>query len=167
MGFYRAIGLMSGTSLDGVDVALIETDGLTVAAFGPTGYRAYHDTERALLRQALAEAANLTDRAARPGVLAQAEQVVTDAHCEAIETCLAKNGIASSDFAVVGFHGQTVLHRPDAKLTVQIGDGAALARRVGIPVAYDFRAADVAAGGQGAPLGPVFHRALVRALKRP
>src|ERR1700730_13704511 len=115
MGTYRAIGLMSGTSRDGVDVALIETDGATISAFGPTGYRAYHDTERALLRQALAEAANLTDRAARPGVLAQAEQLVTDAHAEAVETCLAKNGLASNDFAIVGFHGQTVLHRPGAR----------------------------------------------------
>ena len=88
-------------------------------------------------------------------------------HAEAVEAFLAANGMAPSAIAVVGFHGQTVLHRPDRGLTVQIGDGAALAARLGIPVVYDFRAADVAAGGQGAPLVPVFHRALVRMLKRP
>lgn len=158
---------MSGTSLDGVDVALIETDGVKIAAFGPVGYRPYSDAERALLRQALAEGAGLTDRAARPGVLAEAEQFVTRVHGEAVEAFLAAENIAKADVAVVGFHGQTVLHRPQDRLTVQIGDGAALARRLGMTVAYDFRAADVAAGGQGAPLVPVFHQALARDITRP
>ena len=87
-------------------------------------------------------------------------------HAEAVEAFLAANGMAASAVGVVGFHGQTVLHRPDRGLTVQIGNGPALAARLGIPVVYDFRAADVAAGGQGAPVVPVFHRALVRQLKR-
>lgn len=167
MGVVRAIGLMSGTSLDGVDVALIETDGVKIAAYGPVGYRPYSNAERALLRQALAEGASLTDRAARPGVLAEAEAFVTRIHGDAVEGFLAAEDIAKANIAVVGFHGQTVLHRPQDRLTVQIGDGAALARRLDMTVVHDFRAADVAAGGQGAPLVPVFHQALSRDLTRP
>lgn len=159
-----AIGLMSGTSLDGVDVALIETDGERIGAFGPTGYRAYAGSERSLLRRALADAASLAARDARPGALAEAERLVTHAHGEAVESFLGDYGIARGAIGVIGFHGQTVLHRPERRLTVQIGDGHALAAALGIPVVYDLRAADVAAGGQGAPLVPVYHRALVRML---
>lgn len=162
-----AIGLMSGTSLDGVDVAALKTDGERILGFGPTGYRPYADEERGLLRQALADGRALTDRAARPGVLAEAEAFITRAHAEAVEAFLEANAIARKDVTIVGFHGQTVLHRPAEKLTVQIGDGAALARRLGLTVAYDFRAADVAAGGQGAPLVPIFHQALARSIDRP
>jgi len=167
LGAVRAIGLMSGTSLDGVDVALIETDGERIACFGPTGYRPYSNAEQILLRQALQEGAALTDRAARPGVLAQADAFVTRVHAETVEAFLATEHIDKSTVAIVGFHGQTVLHRPAARLTVQIGDGAALAARLGMPVACDFRAADVAAGGQGAPLVPVYHQALAHDLRRP
>jgi len=167
LGAVKAIGLMSGTSLDGVDVALIETDGERIAGFGPTGYRPYADGEQDLLRQALQEGARLTDRAARPGVLAEADAFVTRVHAETVEAFLAAEHIDRAAIAVVGFHGQTVLHRPAARLTVQIGDGEALGRQLGLPVAYDFRAADVAAGGQGAPLVPVFHQALARDLNRP
>jgi anhydro-N-acetylmuramic acid kinase len=163
----RALGLMSGTSLDGIDAALIETDGERVARFGPVGYRPYTDGERDLLHRALAAATALSDRAARPGVLAEAEALVTQAHAEAVEDFLRAHAIERRDVGIVGFHGQTVLHRPERRLTVQIGDGAALARRVGVPVVHDLRAADVAAGGQGAPLVPVFHRALVENLHRP
>jgi anhydro-N-acetylmuramic acid kinase len=167
MASLTALGLMSGTSLDGIDAALIETDGERVARFGPVGYRPYADGERDVLRQALAAATALTDRAARPGVLAQAEELVTRAHAEAVEDLLRTHSIERAAVAVVGFHGQTVLHRPERRLTVQIGDGVALARRIGVPVVHDLRAADVAAGGQGAPLVPVFHRALVDNLHRP
>jgi len=167
MASLRALGLMSGTSLDGVDAALIETDGERVARFGPVGYRPYADGERDLLRRALAAASGLTDRAARPDVLGDAEALVTQAHARAVDDFLAAHGIDRRDLAVVGFHGQTVLHRPERRLTVQIGDGEALARRIGVPVVFDLRAADVAAGGQGAPLVPVFHRALVETLDRP
>src|SRR5947207_6954742 len=162
----RAIGLMSGTSLDGVDIALIETDGESIAKFGPTACRPYTPPERELLRRALADARSLADRNARPGALKQAEALVTEAHAQAAERLFHDHGIVG-DIAVVGFHGQTVLHRPEAKLTVQLGDGKALARRLRLPVAFDFRAADVAAGGQGAPLVPVFHRALAENLDRP
>ena len=167
MARHTAIGLMSGTSYDGVDVALINTDGEDIGRVGPTGYRAYGEDERALLRRAMAAAANLGDRAERPPFLAEAEALVTAVHAEAVETFLQSNGIPAGDVAVVGFHGQTVLHQPERGLTVQLGDGNALAGRLGVPVVYDFRAADVAAGGQGAPLVPVFHRALVRMIERP
>jgi len=160
---YRAIGLMSGTSMDGVDVALVETDGESQLSFGPAGDFAYSDADRALLRGALAEAATLQDRAARPGVLAVAEKMVTDRHAEAVEAFLANNAIDPATISVVGFHGQTVLHRPKDRLSVQLGDGAALAERLSIDVVHDFRAADLAAGGEGAPIVPVFHRALVAA----
>lgn len=161
-----AIGLMSGTSLDGVDVAMIETDGKRVQAFGPSSYRPYTDVERRLLLQALTEATHLQAREARPGILHEAERVVTMAHAEAVASFKAQNRIASEDIDIVGFHGQTVLHRPAEKMTVQIGDAAALARAIHIPVMHDFRAADVAAGGQGAPLVPVYHRALAQSLER-
>ena len=160
----QAIGLMSGTSLDGVDIAAVSTDGERITALGPRGYRPYGENERALLRQALAEATALDDRAARPGALARAEELVTAAHGEAVARFLAEHDIRPD---IIGFHGQTVLHRPERRLTVQIGAGDTLARLTGIPVAYDFRAADVAAGGQGAPLVPVFHRALAASLDRP
>src|SRR5947199_2560877 len=161
-----AIGLMSGTSLDGVEVALIETDGRRVNAFGPSGYRPYTAVERSLLRQALYEAVDLPQRYARPGCLAEAERAVTLAHAEAVANFTAQNHISCDEIDIVGFHGQTVLHRPERRLTVQIGDAAALAKAIHIPVMHDFRAADVEAGGQGAPFVPVYHRALAQSLER-
>ncbi|WP_137045016.1 anhydro-N-acetylmuramic acid kinase [Pseudolabrys sp. FHR47] len=158
---------MSGTSLDGVDVAAIESDGERILSFGPTGYRPYSDDERALLRQALSDAKALTERTSRPGVLADAEAFITRAHAEAVEALLQAEGIVRDKVTIVGFHGQTVLHRPGDRLTVQIGDGVALAKHLRLTVAYDFRAADVAAGGQGAPLVPIFHQALARSIERP
>src|SRR5271163_2241936 len=118
-----AIGLMSGTSQDGVDVALIDTDGERIAQFGATACRPYTRAERTLLRGATAAAANLTDRAARPDIVAKAEQLVNDAHAEAMETFLAGNDLQPENLAAVGFHGQTLLHRPERGLTLQIGDG--------------------------------------------
>ena len=166
MSWLSAIGLMSGTSYDGVDVALINTDGEDVGRVGPTGYRAYSEEERALLRRAIAVAANLAARDERPSFLAEAEALVNKIHAEAVETFMAANGLPPSAIAVIGFHGQTVLHQPERRLTVQLGNGTALAARLGIPVVYDFRAADVAAGGEGAPMVPVFHRAMARMLDR-
>jgi anhydro-N-acetylmuramic acid kinase len=161
-----AIGLMSGTCYDGVDVALINTDGENIGRLGPTGYRAYDDSERAALRRAIACSSNLTDRNDRTGALLEAEAVINAAHADAVTTFLHANGLSARDVAVVGFHGQTVLHQPDRHLTVQLGSGPELATRLGIPVVYDFRAADVAAGGEGAPLVPAYHRAMVRMLDR-
>ena len=91
----------------------------------------------------------LTDRTARPDAIAEAERLINDAHAEAVESLLVANGLQREQVAVVGFHGQTLIHRPGRGLTLQIGDGRALATRLGIAVVYDFRAADVAAGGQG------------------
>ncbi len=161
-----AIGLMSGTSQDGVDVALIDTDGEKISHLGATACRPYTKDERTLLRRATAAAANLTDRDARPDVVAAAEALINDTHAEAVQTFIEANSLEPGTLGAVGFHGQTLLHRPERSLTLQIGDGRALAKRVGIPVVYDFRAADVAAGGQGAPLAPIFHQALVRRLRR-
>jgi anhydro-N-acetylmuramic acid kinase len=159
MALMTVLGLMSGTSMDGVDAAVLITDGERIAGRGPTLARPYTAAEREMLRAAMTEARGLTDRAARPGVLKTAERIVTDAHAEAVLALLKQHPETRPD--LIGFHGQTVFHAPERGLTVQIGDGAALAQRTGMPVVYDFRAADVAAGGEGAPLVPVYHRALV------
>jgi anhydro-N-acetylmuramic acid kinase len=169
MTVLRAIGLMSGTSLDGVDVALVETDGERIERLGPTGYRPYSDEERDFLHGALTDALQVQVRTDRPGRSREAEEMVTRLHTEAVEAFLREQGLSPNAIDVVGFHGQTVLHRPESRLTVQLGDGAALARRLRIPVVYDLRAADMERGGQGAPLVPVFHRALadMAGLQRP
>ena len=161
-----AVGLMSGTSQDGVDVALVDTDGEKIAQLGPTACRPYTGNERRLLRRATEAAADLTERNERPEIVAEAERVINDAHAEAVETFLTANALSPVNITAIGFHGQTLLHRPERAFTLQVGNGRTLATRLGIPVVYDFRAADVAAGGQGAPLAPVFHRALVRQLQR-
>src|SRR5260370_8511586 len=98
-----AIGLMSGTSYDGVDVALIETDGERIGRLGPTGYRPYNDQEREIVRCAIAVAAHLTDRNARPAMLPDAEELVTDMHAEAVEAFLPANRIAPPHVPVVRF----------------------------------------------------------------
>lgn len=157
----RALGLMSGTSMDGIDVALIETDGDREIDLGPYASFPYSDADRALLRAALEDAVPLASRDGRPGRLAGAEAMVTDRHAAAVEAFLGANGLDRRTIDIVGFHGQTVLHRPETGLTIQIGDGARLARDLGLPIVSDLRADDVAAGGQGAPLVPAFHRALV------
>ena len=151
---------MSGTSLDGIDVALIETDGERIAGFGPFETIGYGPADRDLLRRALRDAATITDRKARPGALAEAEAFVTTRHAEAVQSFLARQKLDAASVDLVGFHGQTVFHDPARRLTVQLGDGQALADRLGIAVVWDLRADDVAAGGQGAPLVPVYHRAL-------
>jgi anhydro-N-acetylmuramic acid kinase len=164
---YRAIGLMSGTSMDGIDVALLETDGDVITRFGPSATHSYQDAESKLLRDAVEAARTLEDRTSRPGIIAEAERAVTALHASAVKDFLDANHVDSKSIDVAGFHGQTLLHRPEKRLTIQIGDGAALARDIGIPVVFDFRAGDVAAGGQGAPLVPIFHRALAAVIKRP
>jgi anhydro-N-acetylmuramic acid kinase len=156
-----AIGLMSGTSLDGIDVALIRTDGENIVQRGPSQTYAYSDEQRKILRSALVEAKYLARRNERPSGLAKTEAALTDWHVEAVKRFL-KTHPAAVD--VIGFHGQTVIHRPEIGLTVQLGDGKALAKRLGVPVVYDMRAADVAAGGQGAPFVPAYHCALAASL---
>lgn len=163
----RVVGLMSGTSMDGIDAALIDTDGVAIFWLGPSVTVPYDSETRALLEQAMADARGVNARTDRPGALAAAERRITDLHAEAVRALLVPLRLSPADVDLVGFHGQTVLHRPDARLTVQIGEGARLARQLGVPVVADFRAADVAAGGQGAPLVPVFHAALAAGLSGP
>lgn len=158
------LGLMSGTSLDGVDAALVETDGEAHARPGAALTLAYDGGLRARLRALLDRAGTL---ARDDAALREAERALTDRHAEAVAALLAKAGVAARDVAALGFHGQTILHRPERRLTWQIGDAARLARATGIPVVHDFRAADVAAGGQGAPLAPLWHAALAGGLARP
>ena len=116
---------MSGTSQDGVDVAILDTDGERIGQFGATACRPYSKAERTLLRRATAAAVNLTDRTARPDALAEAERLINDAHAEAVESLLVANGLQRGQVAVVGFHGQTLTDRPERRLTLQIGDGRA------------------------------------------
>ncbi len=153
----RVIGLMSGTSLDGVDAAVIETDGERVHGFGPALTLPYPPPLRAALRALLARAPSL---AADDPMLRAAEAALTARHAEAVAAL-------GADAELIGFHGQTILHDPKAGRTWQIGDATALARATGLPVVFDFRANDVAAGGEGAPLAPVFHAALAAGLPRP
>ncbi len=156
----KAIGLMSGTSMDGIDAALIETDGEAVHSFGPACTYPYSAAERHLLREAMVAARGLTARDTRGGVLTLTESMITSKHADCVTAFAEANGIKLSSIDAIGFHGQTVLHRPEQQLTVQLGDGWSLSAELGVPVVYDFRAADVENGGQGAPLVPVYHRAL-------
>jgi anhydro-N-acetylmuramic acid kinase len=146
---------MSGTSLDGIDVALIETDGRDRVILGPALTLAYPPEFRERLRSVLGGA----------GPVVAVEDELTRLHAESVEQFLSRHPGTAMD--VVGFHGHTILHRPAERRTWQIGDGALLAQRLGVDVVADFRSADVAAGGQGAPLAPLFHAALAATLPKP
>lgn len=153
----RVIGLMSGTSLDGVDAAWLETDGARIGAVGPRLTVPYDDRLRTDLRRLLDQAPRLPPDDRR---VKTASARLTEYHARAVAAL-------DRPADLIGFHGQTILHRPDQRRTWQIGDAAWLAFRTGVPVAWDFRSADVAAGGEGAPLAPVFHAALAAGLERP
>jgi len=153
-----AVGLMSGTSLDGIDAAWLETDGEGHVAAGPALTIPYEAGFRARLRAILGGAGD-------PEEIAGVESALTELHAEAVETLLTRHALPLPD--MIGFHGHTILHRPEERRTWQIGDGELLARRLGVTVVSDFRTADVAAGGQGAPLVPVYHRALAAGLETP
>ena len=153
----RALGLMSGTSLDGIDAAIVETDGETVVVTGPATTVSYESTLRERLRRALG---------AR-GPVKAVERDMTLAHAEVVNGLLKASGLKPSDVDVIGFHGHTILHRPREQLTWQLGDGALLAARTGIDVVCEFRNNDVAEGGEGAPLVPLFHAALASRLEHP
>ncbi len=165
MSLMRAIGLMSGTSMDGIDIAMIETDGMSVVHRGPSLELAYDPAFRRKLAHALEDAKGIVRREERPGNLSDVEKDLTARHAEAVRQFLAANEIDSASVTVIGFHGQTVLHRPERALTVQLGDGQVLADLTGIPVVYDLRANDMVHGGQGAPLVPVYHQALAAGLE--
>lgn len=145
----RVAGAMSGTSLDGVDVAVIETDGVGIAGFGRSGFRPYSPAEREVLGAALGR---------WPGEagVREAAEVVENAHAEILSEF--------PEAELIGFHGQTLAHDPGGRGTHQAGDGRVLAEVLERPVVWDFRSADVEMGGQGAPLVPFFHHALVRHL---
>jgi anhydro-N-acetylmuramic acid kinase len=153
----RVIGLMSGTSLDGVDAAWLDTDGETVARTGRSLTLPYDDALRADLRRLLELAPTL---AAGDAFLADVEARLTAHHADAVAALDAPADL-------IGMHGQTILHDPAARRTWQIGDAKALARATGTRVAFDFRSADVAAGGEGAPFAPAYHQALAADLQRP
>jgi len=154
---YKALGLMSGTSLDGVDAAVIETDGNDIFGFGSSTERAFSQSDRAVLQSATQEALNWRFKGAPPNSFVQAEAIIDRAHIDTI-------GDMSAD--IIGYHGQTILHHPplggNAGQTLQLGRGNILADALNMPIAYDFRTADVTAGGQGAPLAPIYHEALCR-----
>jgi len=150
-----ALGLMSGTSLDGIDVAMIETDGEDQVVPGPSLTIPYEEAFRESLRSVLGGI----------GPVEEVEAELTRLHAGAVERFLGLYPRTRVD--IVGFHGHTILHRPAEHRTWQLGDGALLARLLGLNVIADFRAADVAAGGEGAPLAPLFHAALARPLPKP
>ncbi|MEL7049239.1 MAG: anhydro-N-acetylmuramic acid kinase [Pseudomonadota bacterium] len=156
----RALGLMSGTSMDGIDVALIETDGDRVVKRGPAMTFPYNADARGQIGQALAHARSITQRQQRPGLLPDIERMITEHHAGAVSAFVRKQKIDRSAVHVVGFHGQTVLHKPEDNLTVQLGDARLLAELIQMPVVADLRVDDIEAGGQGAPLAPIYHWAL-------
>jgi anhydro-N-acetylmuramic acid kinase len=157
---------MSGTSLDGVDAALLETDGESIARPGPSLTLGYDPETRDLLHQALLAAREIsTPGGPQPFLIREAEIALTQLHAQAVAALLDKAKLKPEQVGLIGFHGQTILHRPDRRWTWQIGDGALLARLTGIDVVNDFRSADVKAGGQGAPLMPLYHVVRARASK--
>ncbi|SDZ37900.1 anhydro-N-acetylmuramic acid kinase [Jannaschia faecimaris] len=142
----RALGAMSGTSMDGVDAAVVMTDGESIAGFGPHGYLEYSTDDRAAIARAVGQWQGDPDVAAA---------------AEVVETCHARL-LSRFDADVVGFHGQTLAHDPANRRTHQAGDGAVLAEVLEIPVVWDFRTTDVTLGGEGAPLAPAYHHACAR-----
>ncbi len=157
-----AIGVISGTSMDNIDIALIETDGEATVRAGPGGMAPYPpDLRKRLLT--LLEDPSIAER--EP--LTEIEEAVTDAFAAAVEGFLRQHNLDRSRIDLVGNHGQTIFHRPETRFTRQLSDGRRLAKRLGIPVVDDFRTADVKAGGQGAPLVPLYHAALASGLPQP
>lgn len=159
-----ALGLMSGTSMDGIDLALLRTDGVDVVERGPGLFVPYDAAFRARIAAGLEEAKRIGERMERPGSLAALEQDITRRHADAVAAFLAGAAGSWGQPELIGFHGQTVLHRPLQALTVQLGDGQLLADLTGLPVVFDMRAEDMRHGGQGAPLVPAYHAALARSL---
>jgi anhydro-N-acetylmuramic acid kinase len=158
----RAIGVISGTSMDGIDVSVVETDGDTVVKPGPGRTFSYPDDLRRTLQALIAEPAR-----AQSEPLEDLEQTVTDAHIAAIRSFMTETEVAATDVRLIGFHGQTVYHRPEIRFTRQLGLGAKVAQELGIDTVYRFRHADVASGGEGAPFVPLYHRALASKLVQP
>jgi anhydro-N-acetylmuramic acid kinase len=146
--------------MDGIDVAMIRTDGENTVEAMAFDAVDYDSTQRALLSEAMFLSTGLQERASRPGKLAAIEHDITCWHADAIDWFCEKHDVGRSREVVVGFHGQTVLHRPESGLTVQLGDGQSLANSTGLKVVADMRANDMAHGGQGAPLACAYHAAM-------
>jgi len=164
-GWY--VGLMTGTVLDGqIDIAFLKTDGDTISEFGPATMLPYGDADRQLIAAAVEVARDWNFDGVEPPIFADAERALTRAQAKAVIEMAGAHGMLLADIAAVGFHGQTVLHRPPTATrtgrTRQLGDGALMAAMIGRPVVFDFRSGDVAAGGHGAPLCPCYHAALLR-----
>jgi anhydro-N-acetylmuramic acid kinase len=157
----RAVGVISGTSMDGIDVAWLYGDGERIEKVGPGATYPYPEDVARRLRAVIA------DPATAAGPLPDLERDVTDAHVAAVERFFEEFGVARESVALVGLHGQTVLHRPKAGITRQLCDGARAAASLRLDVVADFRSADVAAGGEGAPLAPLYHAALAQGLECP
>ncbi|KQU75349.1 anhydro-N-acetylmuramic acid kinase [Aminobacter sp. DSM 101952] len=167
MALLTAIGLMSGTSMDGIDLAILRSDGANVLEFGPSMAVAYDAAFRRRIEASLETAKAIVRREDRPGDLRDLEREITMRHAAAVKDFIRSLPAKWQEPDLIGFHGQTVLHRPHLGLTVQLGDGALLAREAGFPVVYDMRANDMIHGGQGAPLVPAYHAALARSLPEP
>jgi anhydro-N-acetylmuramic acid kinase len=156
-----AIGVISGTSMDGIDVAFLRSDGEARVVPGPGATFPYPDAVKRALQAVIA------DPQTAFGPLDELQDAVTDSHVDAIAAFMQNFSIARRDVALVGLHGQTILHRPRERFTRQLCDGARASRLLGLDVVNDFRAADVAAGGEGAPLAPLYHSAICAGLERP
>lgn len=191
----RAIGLMSGTSMDGIDVALLHTDGVEVQLTGKSLTFPYTAEARAMLKRAIAAAVEmmtpgfaektlgktihqendnpyvmLESLGQENGVIRDiisAEKTLNQMHIDAVNAFMQHFGITASNVDVIGFHGHTIAHNPAAGYTWQLGEGKVLAKALGVDVVYDFRTADVKGGGQGAPLVPLYHAALFRRHAKP
>ncbi len=162
-----AVGLMTGTVLDGnIDVALIKTDGEGVEAFGPYTLAPYPQSTRTLLERTVEAARAWNFNGPEPALFREAEETLTRAQSKAVQDLVEGHGMTMADIGIVGFHGQTVLHRAPSNgqrgRTRQLADGALMHEILGTPIAYDFRSADMRAGGQGAPLSAAYHAALLR-----
>jgi anhydro-N-acetylmuramic acid kinase len=160
-GLETAIGVISGTSMDGIDVALIDSDGEARLKTGPSETFPYPHEVAQRLRAVVAD----LSQAQTPQI--ELERLVTDAHVGAVQAFIERHSVARERVALVGLHGQTILHRPREGLTRQLCDGARAAAALKIDVVSDFRSADVAAGGEGAPLAPIYHAAMAADVERP
>ena len=161
--FSTVIGLMAGTSIDGIDASLVETDGEKLIRSGLALHTPYRDETRAMVFAAMDELTRAkTPERAAAAVPAKLHRNIADEHAEAVEALVRTGGIRPE---CVGFHGQTLFHDPQRRLSIQAGDAQGLADRLGLPVVQQFRQADIEAGGQGAPLAPVYHRALIKELE--
>ena len=158
---YTVIGLMSGTSLDGVDAALIQTDGHHYVHILDFMSVPYNHEERENIKASFG-LYDLTDNRVK-----KAEHISTQKHIEAVHTLLKQSKHNSQDIDLIGYHGQTIYHAPQDNVTIQIGDGKKLSQETNIDVINNFRHADVAAGGEGAPLIPLYHQALVHEIEKP